>query len=77
MHNIVMGIPKENLSPPLPLPYPKIYPIIVPGIIRCANTSHFIIIFVDAFHAYKYPFFNLNRLNIETIFILQNSLQII
>ena len=38
---------KENTSPPLPLPYPKIYPLIVPGIISYANTSHFIIVSVD------------------------------
>ena len=43
---------KENVPPPLPLPYPKIYPITVPGIIRYANTSHFIIVFVDAVHVY-------------------------
>ena len=39
--------PKENVSPPLPIPYPKIYPIIVPKIISYDNTSHFIIVFVD------------------------------
>ena len=43
--------PKENLPPPLPLFYPQIYPIIVPGIISYANTSHFIIIFFGAVHA--------------------------
>ena len=42
--------PKENVPPPLPLPHPKIDPIIVPGIIRYANISHFIIVFVDAVH---------------------------
>ena len=39
---------KENVPPPLPLPHPKIDPIIVPGIIRYANNSHFIILFVDS-----------------------------
>ena len=43
--------PKENVPPPLPIPYPKIYPIIVPKIISYANTSHFIIVFVDVVHA--------------------------
>ena len=43
--------PKENVLPPLPLPYPKIYPIIVPGFINYSNTSRFIIEFVDAVHA--------------------------
>ena len=37
---------KENLRPPLPLPYPKIYHLIVPGIISYANTSNFIIVFL-------------------------------
>ena len=40
--------PKENLPPTLPLLYPKIYPIIGPGLISYANTSHFIIVFVDS-----------------------------
>ena len=43
--------PKENLPPPLPHTYPKIYPIIVPGLISYANTSHFIIVFFGAVHA--------------------------
>ena len=43
--------PKENVSPPLPLPYPKIHPITIPGIIIYANTSHFIIVFFDVVHA--------------------------
>ena len=43
---------KENVPPPLPVTYPKIYPIVVPKIIRYANTSHFIIVFVDVVHAY-------------------------
>ena len=43
--------PKENVPPPLPLPYPKICPIIVPRIISYANTSHSIILFFGAVHA--------------------------
>ena len=43
--------PKENLPPLLPLPYPKIYPIVVTGIISYANTSHFIILFFGVVHA--------------------------
>ena len=43
--------PKENSPPPLPVPYPKIYPIAVPKVIRYTNTSHLIIVFVDVFHA--------------------------
>ena len=42
--------PKENAPPPLPVPYLKIYPIVVPKIISYANTSHFIIVFVDVVH---------------------------
>ena len=42
--------PKENLPPPLPLNYSKIYPIIVPGIISYASTSNFIIVFFGAVH---------------------------
>ena len=45
------NIPKENVPPTLPLPYPKIYPIIFPGLISYANTSHFIIVFSGAVHA--------------------------
>ena len=45
------NIPKENLSPPLIIPYPKIYLIVVPGLISYANTSHFIIVFFGAVHA--------------------------
>ena len=37
--------PKENVPPQLPLLNPKIYPIIFPGLIRYANTSHFSIVF--------------------------------
>ena len=42
--------PRENVPPPLPFSYPKIYPIIVPGIISYSNTSHFIIVFFGAVH---------------------------
>ena len=42
--------PKENVPPPLPIPYPKIYPIVVPKLIRYFNTSHFIILFFDIVH---------------------------
>ena len=45
------NIPTENIPPTLPLHTPKIYPIIVPGIINYANTSHFIIVFFGAVHA--------------------------
>ena len=45
------NIPRENVPPPLPLSYPKIYPIIVPEIISYANTSHFIIVIFGAVHA--------------------------
>ena len=45
------NIPKENLPPPLHLPYPNIYPITVPGIIIYANTYHFIIVFFGTVHA--------------------------
>ena len=43
--------PKENVPQPITLTYPKIYPIMVPGIIRYANTSHFILVFFGPFHA--------------------------
>ena len=42
--------PKENVPPPLPLTYSKIYPKIVPGIISYYNTPHFNILFIDAVH---------------------------
>ena len=45
------NIPKENIPPPIHLPYLKIYPILVPEIISNSNTSHFIIVFVDVAHA--------------------------
>ena len=45
------NIPKEKVPPLPPIPYPKIYPIIVPRIIRYANTSHFIIVFFDEVYA--------------------------
>ena len=48
--------PRENVPPPVPLSHPKIYPIIVPGIISYANTSHFIIVFFGAVHAYESQF---------------------
>ena len=44
------NIPKENVPPPLPDSYPKIYPISVPKIISYASTSHFIIVFFDVVH---------------------------
>ena len=43
-------ISKENAPPPLPVPYPKIYYIVVPKIIRYSNTSHSIIVFVGVVH---------------------------
>ena len=43
--------PKENVPPPLPLPFPKIYPRIVLGIISYASTSQFIIVFFGSVHA--------------------------
>ena len=42
---------KENVPPPLPLPHPKIYPVIAPGLISYSKTSHLIILFIDAVHA--------------------------
>ena len=41
---------KENVPPPLPVPYPKKYHIVVPKIIRYSNTSHSIIVFVGVVH---------------------------
>ena len=43
--------PNENVPPPLPLPYPKIYPMTVPEIVIYANTSHFIIVIFGTVHA--------------------------
>ena len=44
--------PKENVPPPLHLPYPRINRIIIfPGLIRYENTYHFIIVFFGAVHA--------------------------
>ena len=40
--------PKQNVPPPLPLPYHKIYHIIVPGLISYANTFHIIIVLFGA-----------------------------
>ena len=45
-----VNIPKENVPPPLPVPYSNIYPILVPNIVSYTNTSHFIIVFVDVVH---------------------------
>ena len=42
---------EENVPPPLPVTYQKIYPILVPKINIYDNTSHFIIVFVDVVHA--------------------------
>ena len=50
-HEYDNNIQKENVPPPLPFPYPKIYPIIVPGITSYANTSHINILFSSAVHA--------------------------
>ena len=52
IHEDEKNTPKENPPPKIPLPYPKIYPIIVPGIISYANISHFIIVFFGAVNAY-------------------------
>ena len=46
-----INISKENVSPPLPVLHPEIYSIVVTKIIRYSNTSHFIIVFLDAVHA--------------------------
>ena len=51
IHEADINIPKENIPPPLPVTFPKIYPIVVPKSIRYANNSYFIIVFVDVFHA--------------------------
>ena len=45
------NIPKENGPPLLPVPYPDIYPIVVPKLIIYVNTSHFILLFVNVLHA--------------------------
>ena len=42
---------KENVPPPLPVTYPKVYPIAAPKIISYSNTSHLIIVFDDVFHS--------------------------
>ena len=52
----VNNSPKENVQPPLPLPCPKIYPIIVPGLISYSNTSYFIIVLFDTFHVQESQF---------------------
>ena len=51
IHEDNNNIPKENVPPPLTIPYPKTDPIIAPGVISYANTSHFIIVFFGAGHA--------------------------
>ena len=50
IHEDDTNISKENVPPPLPVPYPKIYHILVPKIIRYSNTSHSIIVFVGVVH---------------------------
>ena len=45
------NIPEENVPPPIPAPYPKIYPLKVPELIRYVNTYHFIIVIFDVVHA--------------------------
>ena len=68
--------PKENLPPPLPVPYLKIYPKVATKIIIYTNTYHFIIVFVEIFHAYESQIFNLTHINIESLLILYNPLQL-
>ena len=51
--------PKENVPPPLPIPYPEIYHIVVPNVISYSNTSHFIIVFDDIFYSYESHFLTL------------------
>ena len=43
--------PKENVPPPLPVPYPNIYTIVVPKIISYANTYHLILLSIDVVHS--------------------------
>ena len=43
--------PKENAPPPLPVPYLKIYPIVVPKITVYDNNSHFVFVFFDVVYA--------------------------
>ena len=50
---------KENVPPPLPVPYPKIYHIVVPKIIRYSNNSNLNIVFVGVVHAYESQFLTL------------------
>ena len=47
---------RENVPPKITLPYHKIYPIIVPGIVRYVNTSKFILVFFGAVHALESNF---------------------
>ena len=51
IHEDDTNIPKENAPPPLLLPYPEIYCIIAPELVRYAKTPHFIILFSDTVHA--------------------------
>ena len=43
--------PKEKGPLWIYVPYPKIYPILVPKLIIYFRISHFIILFLDVFHA--------------------------
>ena len=58
---------KENVPPPLPVPYPKIYHIVVPKIITYSNTSNLNIIFFGVVHAYESQFL------ISTVSIFKQS----
>ena len=48
----------------------NIYHIVVPKIIRYANTSYLIIVFIDVVRVYESRFFNLTQINIQPIFLL-------
>ena len=67
--------PKENVTPPLHVPYPKIYHIEVPKIISYANTSHFIFVFLFS-SCIVISIFNLTLINIESILLLYGPLQL-
>ena len=41
---------EENVTLPIIIPFPKIYPMLVPKIIINANTSNFITVFFDVVH---------------------------
>ena len=77
IHENDKNIPQKNVPTPLPLPYNKIYPRIVPGIISYANTSHVIIVFFGAVHSscVGISILNLTCLNIEALFLLYDPLQ--